>query len=91
MNTFAQILDAARAAGPARFVVAQAADDTILEALAEAQTMGFAEPVLVGVRAEIEAAAAQRSVSIDGWKIVETPTREDSAAEAVRIVARGGR
>ncbi len=89
MNTFAQILEAARAAGPARFVVAPAADDTILEALAEARKIGFAEPVLVGVRSEIEEAAAARSVSVGGWKIVETPTRDDAAGEAVRIVARG--
>jgi phosphate butyryltransferase len=89
MNTFEQILDAARAAGPARFVVAQAADDTILEALSEARRIGFAEPVLVGVRAEIEEAAAGRSVSLDGWQIVETPTRDDAAGEAVRMVARG--
>ncbi|HEY9593887.1 MAG TPA: bifunctional enoyl-CoA hydratase/phosphate acetyltransferase [Spirochaetia bacterium] len=69
--------------------MAQAADDTILEALAEAQRIGFAEPVLVGVRSEIEEAAAARSVSVGGWKIVETPTRDDAAGEAVRIVARG--
>jgi phosphate butyryltransferase len=89
MNTFAEILASARAAGRARFVVAQAADCTILEALQEAQKEGFAEPVLVGRRAEIEAAAAERSVSLRGWRIIETGTHAEAAAEAVRCVARG--
>ena len=89
MNTFAQILDAARKAGPARFVVAQAADSTILEALSQAAAAGFARPVLVGRREEIEAAAGEGSISIKGWEIVETQTRADAASEAVRRVARG--
>jgi phosphate butyryltransferase len=89
VNTFAQILESARKAGPARFVVAQAADSTILEALSEARAAGFARPVLVGVRNEIAAAAAERSLDIGGWEIVETASRTDAAAEAVKYVARG--
>jgi phosphate butyryltransferase len=88
MNTFGQIIDAARKAGEARFVVAQAADVTILEALEEARKAGFAKPVLVGVQSEIEAAAAERSLSLAGWQIVDTPVRADAAQEAVRLVAR---
>ena len=89
MNTFSQIIDAARAAGPARFVVAQAADSTILEAMEDARKRGFARPVLVGVRGEIEEAARERALSTAGWEIVEVPSRNEAAGEAVRIVARG--
>ena len=89
MNTFAQILEQAKKAGPARFVVAQAADGTILEALAEARAEGFASPVLVGRREEIEAAARERAVDLEGWTIVESPTPTEAAVEAVRRVARG--
>jgi phosphate butyryltransferase len=89
MNSFQQILDAARAAGPARFVVAQAADPTILQALSEARGAGFARPVLVGRRAEIETAAAERGISLNGWELVETATPQEAAAEAVKMVARG--
>jgi phosphate butyryltransferase len=89
MKNFLEILEAARKAGPARFVVAQAADSTILDALVQAQSAGFASPILVGCRSEIESAARERSLSITGWQIVDTPTRIEAAAEAVRIVARG--
>ena len=89
MNTFKQIIDGARAAGPARFVVAQAADCTILEAVEEARKAGFARPILVGVRKEIEEAARERSLSTSGWEIVEVASKGDAAGEAVRIVARG--
>jgi phosphate butyryltransferase len=88
MNTFSQIIDTARKNGPARFVVAQAADSTILEAMDQARTAGFARPILVGCRPEIEAAAQERSLSLEGWQIVDTPTRAEAAPEAVRIVAR---
>jgi phosphate butyryltransferase len=89
MNTFQQILEQAKKAGPARFVVAQAADGTILEALAEARAAGFAVPVLVGRREEIEAAARERAVDMNGWQVIETPTPAEAAVEAVRCVARG--
>lgn len=89
MNTFQQILEQAKKAGPARFVVAQAADGTILEALAEARAAGFAAPVLVGRREEIEAAARERAVNMNGWQVVETATPAEAAVEAVRCVARG--
>jgi phosphate butyryltransferase len=89
MNSFQQIIDAARAAGAARFVVAQAADPTILQALAEARGAGFARPVLVGCRAEIEKAAHERSISLNGWELVEAATPQEAAAEAVKMVARG--
>ncbi|MGO9310866.1 MAG: bifunctional enoyl-CoA hydratase/phosphate acetyltransferase [Spirochaetia bacterium] len=89
MNSFAQILEQARKAGPARFVVAQAADGTILEALAEARAAGFSVPVLVGSRREIEKEAREHLVDIGGWKILEAPSPAEAAAEAVRCVARG--
>ena len=89
MNTFAQIIDAARAAGPARFVVAQAADSTILEALTGARDAGFARPVLVGCREDIERAATERSLSLHGCDFVDAGTNADAAAAAVRLVASG--
>jgi len=89
MNSFEQILDQARKAGPARFVVAQGSDSTLLEALAQARAAGFAQPVLVGPSEEMRAAAKECSVDISSWKIVPTATASEAAVEAVRCVARG--
>lgn len=89
MNTFAQIIEAARAAGPARFVVAQAADATILEALTGARDAGFARPVLVGPQAEIEGAARERSLSLQGCDLVDAGTNAEAAVTAVKLVADG--
>ena len=89
MNSFEQILEQARRAGPARFVVAQGSDSTLLEALEQARAAGFAEPVLVGPPEEMRAAARERSVDISGWKLVPTVSAAEAAVEAVRCVARG--
>jgi len=89
MNTFAQIIEAARAAGPARFVVAQAADSTILEALTGARDAGFARPVLVGPQAEIERSARERSLSLQGCELIDADTNAEAATVAVKVVADG--
>jgi phosphotransacetylase len=90
MLTFADILSRARALGVRRFVVAQAADPVVLEAVEAARREGFCAPVLVGLRAEIEAAAGEAGVDLAGHRIHEAPSRPDAAAIAVRLVAAGG-
>ncbi len=89
MTTFAQVMEKAREVGPARFVVAQAADPTILEALAQADKGGFARPILVGRGDDIRRAARERDISIDGWEVAEPRSSDEAAAEAVRLVAGG--
>jgi phosphate butyryltransferase len=89
MNTFADIIQAARRAGPRRYVVAQAADPTIIEALVEAEKLGFASPVLVGRRAEVEEAVRARGADPRKWRLVDVPTKAEAAAEAVRLVSSG--
>ena len=89
MNSFEQVIEQARRAGPARFVVAQAADGTILEALARASAAGFCAPVLVGRRDEIEATANHHSVDTKGWQFLEA-SPADVGVEAVRCVGGGG-
>ncbi len=89
MTTFAEIMEKARTAGPVRFVVAQAADSTILEALAQAESAGFARPILVGRGDEIRRAAREREVSLNGWEVAEAENAGEAATQAVRLVASG--
>ena len=89
MKSFADIIAGARTLGTRRFVVAQAADPVVLEAVEAARREGFCAPVLVGVRAEIDAAAREAGVQLDGHRIVEVAAKADAAAAAVRLVASG--
>jgi len=89
MRTFAEMMEKAREAGPARFVVAQAGDPTVLEALAQADRGGFACPILVGRPEEIRRAARERDISLNGWRIAEAHSPTEAASEAVRLVAGG--
>jgi phosphate butyryltransferase len=90
MKNFADIVAGARALGVKRFVVAQAADPVVLEAVEAARREGFCAPVLVGTRGEIEAAAREAGVALDDHRIVEVAARSESAAAAVRLVASAG-
>jgi phosphate butyryltransferase len=89
MTTFEEIMEKARDGGPVRFVIAQGADATILEALLQADRAGFAKPILVGPGNEIRKAARERGISLSGWDIAEVSSTAEAAAEAVRIVAEG--
>lgn len=89
MTTFREMIEKAREAGPARFVVAQAGDPTILEALSQADKGAFARPILVGRPEEITRAARERDVSLNGWRIAEVHSPAEAAREAVRLVADG--
>ncbi len=89
MLSFADILSRARSLGVRRFVVAQAADPVVIEAVEAARREGFCAPVLVGVRAEIEAAARKAGVPLADHRVVDVPARADAAAAAVRLVATG--
>ncbi len=89
MKSFSEILDAARARGRCRAVVAQAADESVIHAVEESRRAGIAEPVLVGDKAAIEKAAAAIGVKLSGYRIVEPAAAVDAATEAVRIIKRG--
>ncbi|HPF24936.1 MAG TPA: bifunctional enoyl-CoA hydratase/phosphate acetyltransferase, partial [Hyphomonas sp.] len=55
----------------------------------EVRDENLLEPVLIGPRARIEAAAAEAGVSLDGIEIIETPHSHASAAKAVEMAAQG--
>lgn len=89
MKSFADVIAGARRRGTRRFVVAQAADPVVLEAVEAARREGFCAPVLVGVREEIESAAREAGVALDGHRVVAVAAKADAAAAAVRLVASG--
>ena len=89
MKSFAEVVEAARARGPSRLIVAQAADDSVLQAVEQARELRLADPVLVGDAAEIGEVARRLGIDLSPYRIVEPRPKDQAAAEAVRRVARG--
>ncbi len=89
MKSFDEIMRAAVARGPCRLVVAQAADDSVLKAAADARDRGIAEPILAGARDGIERAADAAGINLSGMTIEDTRSAADAAEAAIRMVSRG--
>jgi len=69
--------------------IAHPCDESSVRGAADAARLGLIQPILVGPRARIEAAARQADVDIGRFEIVEAPYREASAARAVELVREG--
>lgn len=78
MDIMSAIWDRARTRG-ARIVLPESQDERILKAAGQARDEGIAEPVLVGERAAIEAAARQAGVDLGGIEI-QVPSESASTA-----------
>ena len=69
--------------------IAHPCDAESLQGAAGAARAGLVRPILVGPAARIRAAAAEASIDLSGFPIVDTPHSHASAAEAVRLVRKG--
>ena len=85
------LLDAARALGPIATAVAYPCDRASIEAVHAAARAGLIEPVLVGPRSRIEAAAAQADVALAAWTIHSTADDPRLAAAQAAALCRDGR
>ena len=86
---FDRLIARARALEPLRLSVACPENDVSLAGAMEAKEAGLAEPILVGDRAKIEAAAEALGVSLDGYEIVHAASHHEAAAAAVALVREG--
>ncbi len=84
-----QLIAAARAIGPVAVAVAHPCDGHALEAALDAARMGLIEPVLVGPRARILAAADAAGLDVSALPLVDTEHSHASAACAVELVREG--
>ena len=69
--------------------IAHPCDESSVRGAADAARLGLIQPILVGPRARIDAAARQADVDIGRFEIVEAPYSEASAARAVELVREG--
>src|SRR4051794_10822444 len=69
-----------------RVAAAGAADRTVLEALAQASSRGWIEPILIGSEPEIQSVAAAAGIDLTGMRLVDS---EQSGAAAVAEIRAG--
>ena len=88
-TTLATLITRARAKGPVRVAVADAAQRVLLETMARAAGEGLAVPHLVGPRAEIEPLARDAGLAIDALCLHDSGPDAEAAARAVQLVHEG--
>lgn len=81
------ILEQCRALPPVRTAVVHPVKPNVIEAVEEAVRAGLIEPVLVGPRAKIEAAAAAAGVALSGWRLIDTEHSHAAADKATELAA----
>ena len=83
------LVDQARALGPMRVAVADAAQGVVIETLREAHALGFVEPRLVGDPESISALCQDQDWTIADHWIVPADNDATAAARAVELVHSG--
>ncbi|MBE0676692.1 MAG: phosphate acetyltransferase [Bacteroidales bacterium] len=72
-----------------RIAVAWAQDANTIGALRQAFDDGFAVPVMIGIKSEIERVAGEAGISVNGFEIIETKGEKEAAAMAVSLTKSG--
>lgn len=84
-----RLLDYVRPLGALRVAVVHPCDALSLAGALDARDAGLIEPVLVGPRVRIEAAAQEHQLDISGIAIEDVPHSHAAAARAVELVRQG--
>lgn len=86
---FGALVEQARALDPLLTAIVHPCDDLSLGGAIAARDEGMIEPVLVGPRGKIEAAAEQAGIDLRGVEIVDAPHSHAAAEVAVALVHEG--
>ncbi|GEP04349.1 phosphate acetyltransferase [Methylobacterium oxalidis] len=84
-----RLIAAARALPKLRVAVAHPCDEAALGAALEAADLGIVEPILVGPRTKVEAAAAALGADIGPFRLCEAAHSHEAAERAVGLVRAG--
>ena len=88
-RTLDELVEAARARGPARIAVAAAHDPDVLEALKRAEQIGLATATLFGHAERIRALAQSAGFEPDEQQVVDEPDDNAAARRAIALVREG--
>jgi len=86
---YQRLLEFCKTLPPTPTAVAHPCDESSIRGAVDAAKLGLIQPILVGPRARIEAAAQQADIDISRYEIVDAPYSEASAARAVELVREG--
>lgn len=82
-------IESAKTSATVRAAIVHPCSAVAIKGAMEVREEDLLEPILVGPRAKIEAAAAEAGVSLDGFEIIETEHSHAAAAKAVELATRG--
>lgn len=88
-DKYERLLAFARPLAPLRTAVVHPCDALSLGGVVAAHREGLIDPVLVGPRARVQAAAAAAEIDISDYTLVDVPHSHAAAAQAVRLVREG--
>ncbi|WP_407943165.1 bifunctional enoyl-CoA hydratase/phosphate acetyltransferase [Methylobacterium oxalidis] len=88
-TTLARLLDAAHGLAPIRTAVVHPCDGVSVMGAVRARDAGLIEPVLVGPKAKVWAAAAETGVELDRIEVVDVPHSHAAAEKAVELARAG--
>lgn len=83
-----RLIEACAELPPIRVAVAHPCEARALRSALDASESGLIDPILIGPRSRIEAAAQELGVDLDGFEVVDSKHSHDSALRAVQL-ARG--
>ena len=86
---YQRLLDFCKTLPATPTAVAHPCDESSVRGAADAAKLNLIQPIFVGPRSRIEAAARQADVDITRFEIVDAPYSEASAARAVELVREG--
>jgi len=89
MNSFKDLLEAARKQPEKRLVVVNGVDENTLEALNEAVEMGFVNPILTGSKEKIQDKLSSLHIDIKKYQIVNSDSSREATETAVQLVHDG--
>jgi phosphate acetyltransferase len=86
---YQELIAATRELEPIRTAVVHPCDPISLSGALEARQQGLIDPVLVGPRKKVKAAASEINGNLDGIEIIDVPHSHAAAARAVELVRKG--
>jgi phosphate butyryltransferase len=89
MNSFKDLLEAARKQPEKRLVVVNGVDENTLEALNEAVEMGFVKPILTGSKEQIQDKLSTLHIDINKYQIIDADSSREATEMAVQLVHDG--